>query len=123
MKRVLFGGAVVLAAFTLLVQSAAAQRQPKLMAVQSRGGWTRTTPRLPTDVPAVTTQNLMVYVVTNGVQFGTGGLTQWSVCADRSNRAFPVPALPGSASAGSVASGSGGQIGALPETESSNPAK
>jgi hypothetical protein len=74
MKRVLFGGAAVLAAFTLLVQSAAAQRQPTLMAAQSRAGWTRSAPRLPSNVPAVTTPNLMVYVVTNGVQFGAEDL-------------------------------------------------
>jgi hypothetical protein len=37
---------------------------------QSRGRWTRTTARLPREGPAVTYPNRMVYVVTNGVQFG-----------------------------------------------------
>ena len=74
MKRVLFGGVAVLAAFTLFVQNAAAQRQSNLIAAQSPGRWTRTTARLPGNVPAVTTPNLMVYVVTNGVQFGAEDL-------------------------------------------------
>jgi hypothetical protein len=87
MKRVLFGGAAVLAAFTLLVQSAAAQRQPGSMTVQSRGGWTRTTPRLPSDVPAVPNGNRIVYVVTNGLQFGAEDL--------RSGAFVPIgPGLP-----------------------------
>ncbi len=41
---------------------------------QSRGRWTRTTARLASNVPAVPSPNLMVYVVTNGVQFGVEDL-------------------------------------------------
>jgi hypothetical protein len=73
-KRVLFGGAAVLAAFTLFVQNAAAQKQSNLMAAQSPGRWSRTTAHLPTNVPAGKGPNLMVYGVTNGVQFGAEDL-------------------------------------------------
>jgi hypothetical protein len=44
-------------------------------AAQSRGRWTRTAARRPGDVPAVTTPNRIVYVVTNGLQFGAEDLS------------------------------------------------
>jgi hypothetical protein len=89
MKRVLFGGAAVLAAFTLFVQNAAAQRQSNVIAAQSPGRWTRTAPPppLPSKGPAGKGPNLMVYVVTNGVQFGAEDL--------RSGAFVPIgPGLP-----------------------------
>lgn len=56
-------------------------------AAQSHSRWTRTTARLPSDVPAVTTPNSMVYVVTNGLQFGAEDL--------RSGAFVPIgPGLP-----------------------------
>ncbi len=56
-------------------------------AAQSRGQWTRTTANLRKDVPAVTNLNSMVYVVTNGLQFGAEDL--------RSGAFVPIgPGLP-----------------------------
>lgn len=70
--------------------SAIAAAQPSRSAdpaEPSRGRWTRTTARLPGHVPTLTTPNLMVYVVTNGAQFGTEDL--------RSGAFVPIgPGLP-----------------------------
>ena len=87
MKRAIFTGTLALkrgnmktiltsiAAGSLLASLALAQPSRSVdPAAQSHSRWTRTTARLPSDVPAVTTPNSMVYVVTNGVQFGVEDL-------------------------------------------------
>jgi len=84
MKRVLSGVAAVVATFTVLAQGAAAQAQPNGL---TRGRWMHPAARVPGDLPATAAANLMVYVVTNGVQFGTEDL--------RSGAFVPIgPGLP-----------------------------
>ena len=62
-----------IAAGSLLAALAVAQ--PSEPAAQFRGRWTRTTAHSPTSAPAVTTPNSMVYVVSNGGQFGVEDLS------------------------------------------------
>jgi len=77
-----------IAAASLLAGFAVAQPLPSAgPAAHPHGRWTRTTARLSTDVYAETSPNRMVYVVTNGLQFGTEDL--------RSGAFVPIgPGLP-----------------------------
>jgi len=72
---------------SLLAAAAIAQPSRSVEAAAHHGRWTLTTARLSSDVPAVTTPNSMVYVVTNGLQFGAEDL--------RSGAFVPIgPGLP-----------------------------
>lgn len=77
----------IIAGSLLAVLAVAQPSGSAYAAAASRGRWTRMTARLPSQVPAGTTPNRMVYVVTNGVQFGTEDL--------RSGAFVPIgPGLP-----------------------------
>jgi outer membrane protein assembly factor BamB len=77
-----------IAAASLLAGLAVAQPLPSAgPAAHPPGRWTRTTARLSTDIYAEASPNRMVYVVTNGLQFGTEDL--------RSGAFVPIgPGLP-----------------------------